>query len=75
MTNPDERPDEVRDADAPSAEREQDTEGHTMATYQLGQTMARERQRQAEQAARESGRFASGGPSKRRSLLDRLRGR
>jgi hypothetical protein len=69
-----ERPEDER-TDTPAAADENDTEGHTMATYQLGQTMARERQRQAEKAGREAGRFASGGPSKRRSLLDRLRGR
>jgi hypothetical protein len=69
-----ERPEDER-TDTPAGADENDTEGHTMATYELGQTMARERQRQAEKAGREAGRFASGGPSKRRSLLDRLRGR
>ena len=71
-----ERPEDARtDTPIVPADAQDDTEGHTMATYQLGQTMARERQRQAEKAGREAGRFASGGPQKRRSLIDRLLGR
>lgn len=76
MGTTEERPEAERDDATPAVQGEEpDTEGHTMATYQLGQTMARERQRDAERAGREAGRFASGGPSRRRSLIDRLLGR
>ncbi len=53
-------------------EPEADTTGHSSLAYEFGATVARERQRQAERAARDLGRLAQ---RPRRSLLDRIRGR
>jgi hypothetical protein len=55
------------------APEEADTEGHSLATYEYGRTMARERQQAGERAARDAARMGDRKAS--RSFLDRIRGR
>jgi hypothetical protein len=51
-----------------------DTEGHSLLSYELGQTINRERQRQSEEASKKAER-AGAKEHRRRSLTDRLLGR
>jgi hypothetical protein len=50
-----------------------DVEGSSMLVYEMGRTVAGERQRQAEQAARDTSK--RGAPPPHRSLIDRILGR
>jgi hypothetical protein len=65
---------EVETAGAGQAADDADTEGHSLLSYELGQTINRERQRQSEEASKKVER-AVAKEHRRRSLTDRLLGR